>query len=140
VSVHSADCDWLPIDAEQACSREKRSSFSAFSGGYVCPEPVLADGHFSPENSSVQSHHDPKRRFFPEISAPSLISDLRNPTLRKTAFLSHLYIKMIILPRQARDKHRENSKNAVVRTETPPSEQSCRSKPRRALQETATLV
>jgi hypothetical protein len=28
----------------------------------------------------------------------------------KTAFLSHLYIKAIILPRQARDKHRENSK------------------------------
>jgi hypothetical protein len=24
--------------------------------------------------------------------------------------LSHLYIKMLILPRQARDKHRENSK------------------------------
>jgi hypothetical protein len=24
--------------------------------------------------------------------------------------LSHLYIKMIILPRQARDKHREHSK------------------------------
>jgi hypothetical protein len=30
--------------------------------------------------------------------------------LRKTAFLSHLYIKTNILPRQARDKHRENSK------------------------------
>ena len=28
----------------------------------------------------------------------------------KTVFLSHLYIKMMILPRQARDKHRENSK------------------------------
>jgi hypothetical protein len=27
----------------------------------------------------------------------------------KTAFLGHLYIKCIILPRQARDKHRENS-------------------------------
>jgi hypothetical protein len=26
------------------------------------------------------------------------------------SFLSHLYIKTIILPRQARDKHRENSK------------------------------
>jgi hypothetical protein len=34
--------------------------------------------------------------------------------LRKTAFLSHLYIKTIILPRQARDKHRENSKKAAV--------------------------
>jgi hypothetical protein len=28
----------------------------------------------------------------------------------KTVFLSHLYIKTMILPRQARDKHRENSK------------------------------
>ena len=37
--------------------------------------------------------------------------------LRKTAFLSHLYIETIILPRQARDKHRENSKkDAVFRT------------------------
>jgi hypothetical protein len=30
----------------------------------------------------------------------------------KTGFLSHLYIKVIFLPRQARDKHRENSKKA----------------------------
>jgi len=29
---------------------------------------------------------------------------------KKTALLRHLYIKCIILPRQARDKHRENSK------------------------------
>jgi hypothetical protein len=29
---------------------------------------------------------------------------------KKTGFLSHLYIKVIFLPRQARDKHRENSK------------------------------
>jgi hypothetical protein len=28
----------------------------------------------------------------------------------KTVFLSHLYIKMMILPRQARDKNMENSK------------------------------
>eukprot|EP01046_Picozoa_sp_COSAG06_P064742 COSAG06_NODE_15605_length_1058_cov_7.644421_1_plen_139_part_00 len=28
----------------------------------------------------------------------------------KTGFFGHLYIKMLILPRQARDKHRENSK------------------------------
>jgi hypothetical protein len=33
--------------------------------------------------------------------------------LRKTAFLRHLYIKTIILPRQAWDKHRENSKKDV---------------------------
>ena len=30
--------------------------------------------------------------------------------VRKRHFLRHLYIKIIILPRQARDKHRENSK------------------------------
>ena len=36
---------------------------------------------------------------------------------RKTAFFSHRYLKTIILPRQARDKHRENSKkDAVFRT------------------------
>jgi hypothetical protein len=29
----------------------------------------------------------------------------------KTGFLSHLYIKIIFLPRQARDKHRENTQN-----------------------------
>jgi hypothetical protein len=46
-----------------------------------------------------------------------LIFRRNNPSLRKTAFLSHLYTKTIILPRQARDKHRETSKNdAVFRT------------------------
>jgi hypothetical protein len=34
--------------------------------------------------------------------------------VRKTYFLRHLYIKTIILPRQARDKHRENSKKGRV--------------------------
>jgi hypothetical protein len=34
--------------------------------------------------------------------------------IRKRHFLSHLYIKCIILPRQARDKHRENSKKSAV--------------------------
>jgi hypothetical protein len=33
-------------------------------------------------------------------------------TGEKTGFLSHLYIKVVILPRQARDKHRESSKKA----------------------------
>eukprot|EP01046_Picozoa_sp_COSAG06_P046017 COSAG06_NODE_6454_length_2925_cov_3.208776_3_plen_84_part_00 len=40
----------------------------------------------------------------------------------KTVFLSHLYIKTNILPRQALDKHRENSKkrqcSVVSRRET----------------------
>ena len=32
---------------------------------------------------------------------------------KKTVFLSHLYINMLILPRQARDKHRKTQKSAV---------------------------
>jgi hypothetical protein len=32
----------------------------------------------------------------------------------KTVFFRHLYIKTNILPRQARDKHRENSKKEAV--------------------------
>jgi hypothetical protein len=35
--------------------------------------------------------------------------------VRKRGFLRHLYIKVIFLPRQARDKHRENSKNTFFR-------------------------
>ena len=35
---------------------------------------------------------------------------IRKPEVRKRHFLRHLYLKCIILPRQARDKHRENSK------------------------------
>jgi hypothetical protein len=38
---------------------------------------------------------------------------------KKTGFLSHLYIKVIFLPRQARDKHRENSKKARFVAEAP---------------------
>ena len=33
--------------------------------------------------------------------------------LRKTAFLSHLYLKTNILPRQARDKHRESTQKKM---------------------------
>ena len=42
---------------------------------------------------------------------------------RKRHFLRHLYIKIIILPRQARDKHRENSKKrAFSQAESPDEE------------------
>ena len=41
----------------------------------------------------------------------------------ESGFLSHLYIKVIFLPRQARDKHRENSKKArFVEAHLPPFE------------------
>jgi hypothetical protein len=38
---------------------------------------------------------------------------------RKRHFLRHLYIKIIILPRQARDKHRENSKKVPFSQASP---------------------
>jgi hypothetical protein len=37
--------------------------------------------------------------------------------VRKRHFLRHLYTKCIILPRQARDKHRETQKKMAFRTE-----------------------
>jgi hypothetical protein len=40
----------------------------------------------------------------------ALLQHLTCMQARNRHFLSHLYIKCIILPRQARDKHRENSK------------------------------
>jgi hypothetical protein len=35
-------------------------------------------------------------------------------SVQKRHFLRHLYIKTIILPRQARDKHRESTQKRVV--------------------------
>jgi hypothetical protein len=37
----------------------------------------------------------------------------------KTGFLSHLYIKVIFFPRQARDKHREGTQNKGVASDRP---------------------
>jgi hypothetical protein len=45
-----------------------------------------------------------------ELEDDLTLADYNCEQARKRHFLSHLYIKCIILPRQARDKHRENSK------------------------------
>jgi hypothetical protein len=54
-----------------------------------------------------------KRPFsYSTSNIPPLIAPAKNGILR------HLYLKTIILPRQAQDKHRENSKqDAVFRTD-----------------------
>jgi CRP-like cAMP-binding protein len=44
------------------------------------------------------------------LYTPGGSTDWSKVRCEKRHFLSHLYIKMLILPRQARDKHRENSK------------------------------
>eukprot|EP01046_Picozoa_sp_COSAG06_P027694 COSAG06_NODE_2459_length_6837_cov_11.462897_2_plen_170_part_00 len=53
--------------------------------------------------------------FFPQARiAPGMMlldPGVTSAQASKRHFLSHLYIKCITLPRQARDKHRENSKN-----------------------------
>jgi hypothetical protein len=46
--------------------------------------------------------------------ASELLEMLDGVEVRKRSFLSHLYIKTIILPRQARDKHRETLKKMAV--------------------------
>jgi hypothetical protein len=51
---------------------------------------------------------------------------------KKTALLRHLYIKCIILPRQARDKHRENSKKVPFSLRVSARcRLSCRQRPQR---------
>jgi hypothetical protein len=58
--------------------------------------------------SVVASQHAAGRRiFYHDVNC--------NRTVRKRVVLRHLYIKMIVLPRQARDKHRENSKKDAFR-------------------------
>jgi hypothetical protein len=67
-----------------------------------------------------QQHREPTTPIV--ATKPSITKKEENPPtpLRKTAFLSHLYIKTMILPRQARDNHRETTqKNAVF--PTPPA-------------------
>jgi hypothetical protein len=54
--------------------------------------------------------HNP--RLNPQCAAPRDLVITRGTLGERTGFFSHLYIYMIILPRQARDKHRENSKKA----------------------------
>jgi hypothetical protein len=64
-----------------------------------------------------------KRTFFSGeciLSSPLILSfDPTNATGKKEKrllFLSHLYIKCIILPRQARDKHRESTQKRTTCT------------------------
>ena len=49
-----------------------------------------------------------------EPARRQLRENRREETGEKTVFLSHLCIKMLILPRQARDKHGESTKKRTV--------------------------
>jgi hypothetical protein len=70
------------------------------------------------------------------VRCATIAARLRQTLARKRHFLSHLYIKINILPRQARDKHRENSKKVSLfikqgRSGTSASRPSCTTTSRR---------
>ena len=86
--------------------------FPTFSLCFVSPEPVLHD----------RTNHDlfqtgiQKRLGTQAKTAAVCVFCRALPCYRfgKCLFLSHLYIKTIFLPRQARDKHRKNSKKVLL--------------------------
>eukprot|EP01046_Picozoa_sp_COSAG06_P014418 COSAG06_NODE_895_length_11669_cov_5.131384_7_plen_96_part_00 len=52
------------------------------------------------------------RHLRPESEVEWPLPDLNVPEI--PSFVSHLYIKMIFLPRQARDKHREGTQQETI--------------------------
>jgi hypothetical protein len=121
-AMQPSDASWgsaFPTMAYQVCEDDNESFMFWF-------EPVLANDRLvraclgkrsfvrslswqTIDVFSIKKTASQKRRFVHTTMAYP-------PThLRKTAFLSHLYIKTISLPRQARDKHRETTqkKDAV---------------------------
>ena len=74
----------------------------------VCPEPVLAN----PVGKSSFFHH--QSMLLCTLQAVGVTTLSATPRCEKRHFLRHLYIKTNILPRQARDKHRVNSKKSGV--------------------------
>jgi hypothetical protein len=65
------------------------------------------------------SFHVPEVNIEELLAASKVLDDLIQLLRKTNLFLSHLYIKTIILPRQAQDKHRENSKKDAVFRTTP---------------------
>jgi hypothetical protein len=59
------------------------------------------------ENTQKRVAFSPKQLF-------KAVFPMHTDQVKKRHFLSHLYIKVIILPRHAPDKHRENSKKSAV--------------------------
>ena len=68
-----------------------------------------ASSYYRPEWSFWQAGIGTAAKYNATTFSPR-VGDWTNVQVRKTVFFRHLYIKVMILPRQARDKHRENSK------------------------------
>jgi hypothetical protein len=66
---------------------------------------------FFPQAAAFRVGDKDGRGGLSKLEAQATIQDhFQQHGVKKRSFLRHLYIKTIISPRQARDKHRENSK------------------------------
>ena len=68
----------------------------------------------SPSPAIKLSNDPPGRSLLQAASAATTTAQAWSGRCLKTAFLRHLYIKTSILPRQARDKHRESTQKSGV--------------------------
>jgi hypothetical protein len=103
--------------------RKTASFFECFP--YVCPEHVLAKRPFLYVNGSKMPFFAGCHRWllhgrlcqlqpsWQSADRPRPAHERNRLWCEKRHFLRHLYIKCVILPRQARDKHRENSKGVA---------------------------
>ena len=91
----------VPLACETPPIFENKSQNNS---SYVCPEPVLANHHRA-VLLGVSGAIKGGTRF---VLTSRAVAVVRAGLCKKTVvFLSHLYIKTNILPRQARDKHRK---------------------------------
>ena len=90
-----------------ADSQVRQNGFLLFSFRFsiVCPEPVLADRHFS---IVYRLKHVVYSQATPLATPFAIAHGMQRG--KETPLLRHFILKILILPRQTRDKHRENSK------------------------------
>jgi hypothetical protein len=101
-------------DAKRKMMRSLQKALSAANNGIVMANGISMYG---PPNADPRYVNDTARHH--NLVALTEVDAIMNEhtaafECEKTAFLSHLYIKTNVLPRQARDKHRENSKTTTV--------------------------
>jgi hypothetical protein len=99
------------VEGEEAWAVRKRLFLSHLYINVIVLPRQARDKHRESTQKQAAVFSGPHR--------PAAVGGLRSdPKMvdrcEKRHFLSHLYIKCIFLPRQARDKHRENSKKSGV--------------------------
>jgi hypothetical protein len=103
----------LTMPGEQGTPLNQTGASFAVQFGVRRRQQGEARGGAAAFDESVVGEHTA----FPEDGVTIIAEKHTNGTsmqVRKRHFLSHLYIKCIILPRQARDKHRESTQKSAV--------------------------